>query len=208
MTNDKLKAVHDDIAYMRALASEGRRAPLLCGSVLVAAALIFGSAVVAQWAMQVGVLALSPWAPLWLWVGAGIVFAAVLTVLIRRMDVKPGARSMVNQAVGAAWSAVGLGIFAMWLAFMAIGFISGDWAIMRAMPIVVFAAYGAAWMVAGAMSGAGWMKGVALIAYAGAVLLGVFADSAWGYLVFAGLMVLVALVPGLALMRQEPSDVV
>ncbi|MFN3536892.1 MAG: hypothetical protein ACK4Y4_05540, partial [Brevundimonas sp.] len=95
-----------------------------------------------------------------------------------------------------------------WVAFMAVGFSSGDWTLMRAMPIVVFAAYGSAWIVAGEMSGAGWMKGVALIAYAGAVLLGVFADSSWSYPVFAGLLVFVALLPGLALMRQEPSDVV
>lgn len=208
MTDDQIKSVQDDIAYMRSLAQEGRNTPLLCGSVLVAAAFIFGSATIGQWAMQTGVLSVSPWAPLWLWIGAGVLFSAVLTVLIRRMEIKPGARSPVNRAVGAAWSAVGLGIFAMWLAFMAIGFTSGDWAIMRAMPIVVFTAYGSAWMVAGSMTCTRWMNWVALAAFAGAVLLGAFADSAWGYLVFTGLMVVVALIPGLALMRQEPSDVV
>jgi hypothetical protein len=208
MTDDQLKSVHDDIAYMRSLAQEGRNTPLLCGSVLVAAAVIFGSATLGQWAIAAGILQLSPWAPVWLWVGAGVLFTAVLMVLVRRMDIKPGAQSPVNRAVGAAWSAVGFGIFAMWVALMAIGVTSGDWEVMRVMPLVVFTAYGAAWMVAGTMVGIGWMKGVALIAYAGAVLLGVFADSAWNYLVFAGLMVFVALLPGLALMRQEPSDLV
>lgn len=208
MTNDQMKSVHDDIAYMRSLTQEGRNTPLLCGSVLVAAAVIFGAATLGQWAMAAGILQLSPWAPVWLWVGAGVLFTATLMVLIRRMDIKPGAQSPVNRAVGAAWSAVGFGIFAMWVTFMAIGLTTGDWAIMRAMPSVVFAAYGAAWMVAGTMVGVGWMKGVALIAYAGAVLLGVFSESAWIYLVFAGLMVFVALLPGLALMRQEPADVV
>ena len=38
MTDDQMKSVHDDIAYMRSLAQEGRNTPLLCGSVLVAAA--------------------------------------------------------------------------------------------------------------------------------------------------------------------------
>ena len=208
MTDDQMKSVHDDIAYMRSLAQEGRNTPLLCGSVLVAAAVIFGTATLGQWAMAAGVLQLSPWAPVWLWVGAGVLFSATLMVLIRRMDIKPGAQSPVNRAVGAAWSAVGFGIFAMWLTFMAIGFTTGDWEIMRAMPSVVFAAYGAAWMVAGTMTCTRWMSAVALMAYAGAVLLGVFAESAWIYLVFAGLMVFVALLPGLALMRQEPADVV
>lgn len=208
MTDDQMKAVHDDIAYMRSLAHEGRNTPLLCGSVLVAAAVIFGCATLGQWAMAAGVLQLSPWASVWLWIGAGVLFTAILMGLIRRMDIKPGAQSPVNRAVGAAWSAVGFGIFAMWLTLMAMGFTTGDWTVMRAMPSVVFAAYGAAWMVAGTMVRAGWMKGVALIAYAGAVLLGVFAESSWIYPVFAGLMVFVALLPGLALMRQEPADVV
>ncbi len=33
MTRDQVQSVHDDIAYMKALAQEGRRAPLLGGSV-------------------------------------------------------------------------------------------------------------------------------------------------------------------------------
>ena len=65
MTDDQMKSVHDDIAYMRSLAQEGRNTPLLCGSVLVAAAVIFGAATLGQWAMAAGVLQLSPWAPVW-----------------------------------------------------------------------------------------------------------------------------------------------
>ena len=208
MTDDHSKSIHDDIAYMRGLADEGRHAPLLSGPVMVAAGVIFGLASLGQWAIVTEVLVVDPMAQLWLWLAAGGAFAVALTLLIRRQQAKPGFYSPGNKAVGAAWTAVGFGIFAMWVAFMAVGFSSGDWTLMRAMPIVVFAAYGSAWMVAGEMSDAGWMKGVALLAYGGAVLLGVFADSTWGYLVFAGLMVFVALLPGLALMRQEPSDVV
>ena len=35
MTRDDIQTVHDDIAYMRALAVDGRRAPLLGGSILI-----------------------------------------------------------------------------------------------------------------------------------------------------------------------------
>ena len=58
------------------------------------------------------------------------------------------------------------------------------------------------------MAGLKWMNWVALLSYAGAVLLGVFSDGPNSLLVYAGLMVFVALVPGLALMRQEPSEVI
>jgi len=44
MTRDT-QTIQDDIAYMRALAQEGRHAPLLAGPVLVTAAVIFGAAI-------------------------------------------------------------------------------------------------------------------------------------------------------------------
>ena len=61
MTRDA-QTIQDDIAYMRALAHEGRHAPLLAGRFLVAAALIFGTANIGQWAIQSGVIDVNPWA--------------------------------------------------------------------------------------------------------------------------------------------------
>lgn len=208
MTRNQIQTVQDDIAYMRAMADEGRNAPLLNGPIMVAAGIIFGAASVAQWAIVTGVLDVSPWTQLWVWVGAGLAFAIALFTLIRRQSRRPGAGSAGNKAVGAAWSGVGFGIFAMWLAFMAVGVSSGDWEIMRSMPIVVAAAYGTAWIVAAAMSGLKWMNLIAWASYAGAVLLGFVIGSPAIFLVYAGLLVVVALLPGLALMRQEPAEVV
>lgn len=208
MTDDQTQSLHDDIAYMRAMAQEGRNAPLLSGPIMVAAGIIFGTASLAQWAIQTGMVNVSPWAQLWVWVASGAAFGVALTLLIRRQNSKPGARSAGNKAVGAAWTGVGFGIFAMWAAFMAIGLTSGNWEMMRAMPIVVFAAYGSAWYVAGTMAGIKWMNWIALLSYAGAVLLGVFSNSVHLLLVYAGLLVVVALLPGMALMRQEPAEVI
>ncbi|MFN3538203.1 MAG: hypothetical protein ACK4Y4_12215, partial [Brevundimonas sp.] len=122
MTDDKFKSIHDDIAYMRGLADEGRHAPLLAGPIMVAAALIFGLASLGQWAIVTDVLMVDPMAQLWLWLAAGAAFGVALTFLIRRQATKPGFHSPGNTAVGAAWTAVGFGIFAMWVAFMAVGF--------------------------------------------------------------------------------------
>lgn len=194
-----------DIAYIRALAEEGRAAPPLNGPILVAAALIFGTASVLQWAIQSGVLAISPWAQLWVWVGSGVAFAIALTVLIRRIQRKPGAGNIRNEAVGVAWEGVGFVIFSVWLGLLAIGLTTGQWEAMRIMPSLVFAAYGAAWLVAGAMSGRKWMKFVALGSYAGAALLGAVSHLPIGYLVFAALLVCVALIPGIVLTREEPA---
>lgn len=208
MTHDKLQSVREDIAYIRAVAEDGRRAPLLSGAVLVAAGLLFGGASVGQWLLASGALNLTPWAPLWLWVATGVVFGAVLFLLLGRARRKPGFHSPGNTAVGAAWSGVGLSIFAVWLSMMALGFATGDWGAMSLMPSVVLAAYGAGWMVGASMSGLKWMNLTALASYAGAAAMGLTARQPEGYLVFAAILALVTVAPGLALLRQEPTEVV
>jgi len=202
------QTIQDDIAYMRALAHEGRHAPLLAGRFLVAAALIFGTANIGQWAIQSGVLDVNPWVQLWLWIGAGVVFTLALIVLIGQQKGRPGSQSSGNRAVGAAWSGVGYGIFVTWLGLVALSVKSGDWAWMAAMPTVVLVAYGSAWTVGAAMTGVRWMSLTALVSYVGAVAVAWFVDSPVIYLVFTLVLAAVALVPGLILMRQEPSEIV
>lgn len=202
------QAIQDDIAYMRSLAHEGRHAPLLAGPILVTAAIVFGGASLGQWALRSDVLDISPWAQLWLWIGAGVVFAVALTMLIGRMKGKPGINSAGNKAVGAAWSGVGYGIFVTWLALVALSVKTGNWSWMAVMPTAVLVAYGSAWMIGAAMTRTRWMSYTALAAYAGAVAVAWFIDSALIYLVFAVVLMAVALVPGIILMRQEPAEIV
>jgi hypothetical protein len=202
------QAIQDDIAYMRALAHDGRHAPLLAGPILVAASIIFGVANLGQWALLSGVIDADPWAPVWLWIGAGLVFGATLAVLIGHMKGKPGFNSSGNRAVGAAWSAVGYGIFVTWLGLMAMGLKTGDWSAMMVMPTVVFVAYGSAWIIGGAMTNTRWMTLTGLASYAGAVATGWFAGETTMYLIFTATIFAVALIPGLVLIRQEPSEIV
>lgn len=194
-----------DIAWMRQLAEQGRDAPLLNGPILVAASLIFGTANMVQWAIQTGALDVDPMVQLWVWLGAGAVFAIALYLLIQRFNRKSGSGSYGNKAVGAAWSGLGFGIFVMWLSLMAVGFSSNDWTMMWAMPSVVATAYGSAWIVSGSISGRRWMTATGLVSYASAVLFGVLIGNPDIYLAFAGFMVLTALAPGLVLMRQETA---
>ncbi len=202
------QAIQDDIAYMRSLAHEGRHAPLLAGPILIAAAVVFGGASLGQWAIQSGAVQVNPWAQFWLWIGAGVVFAVALSLLIGRMKGKPGINSAGNKAVGAAWSGVGYGIFVTWLALVALSVKTGNWSWMAVMPTTVLVAYGSAWMIGAAMTKTRWMSFTALAAYAGAVAVAWFIDSPIIYLVFTIVLVAIALIPGIILMRQEPSEVV
>jgi len=72
---------------------------------------------------------------------------------------------------------------------------------------LILALYGAAWFVAGEMSRQGWLKLVALAAFIGAVVLGALASGPHLMLAYAACLVLVAVVPGIVLMRPEPAGI-
>jgi hypothetical protein len=205
MTQDNLQVLRDDITFMRDLANEGSNAPLLFGGVMVAAGLIFGLASVGHWLVATGALRLPPWWLMANWLTAAGVFGVVCTRLVRRAGARPGSNSGANRATGAAWSGVGFAIFASWAGLAAMAVATGDWRIMNAFPVLILALYGAAWFIAGELSRQGWIKLVALAAFVAAVVMGALANTAHLMLAYAVCLVLVAVVPGIVLMRREPA---
>ena len=69
MTRDQIQSVHDDIAYMKALAQEGRQTPLLGGRILISAGAIFGLASIVAYGIDSGLFAVPPVAYAVLWGG-------------------------------------------------------------------------------------------------------------------------------------------
>jgi hypothetical protein len=156
MTRDQIQSVHDDIAYMKALAQEGSRAPLLGGAILIAAGLTFGVASLIHYGVESGVVDLPPVAYPVIWVGALLVFFATLMVQNARIRRKPGAQSAGNRASGAGWMGVGLGIFVMSLSIAVV-----SWKVQSEIPTLIFpslifALYGSGWAVSATMSGQAW----------------------------------------------------
>lgn len=208
MTKDQLQDVRDDIAFLRALAQEGSQVPMLGGGISIAAGLIFALASVGHWLIAQKILVVSDWAYLVNWLGAGAIFGVVATLLIRRTSRQPGATSAVNTATGAAWSGVGMSIFVMWLGMMAIMFVTKNSAVFAVFPVLILALYGAAWSVAADMSRRGWLRVVSWGSYVGAVLMGLLTTSPYQMLAYAAALVLLAVVPGIILVRQEPADTI
>ncbi|MBX3479804.1 MAG: hypothetical protein KF842_05350 [Caulobacter sp.] len=208
MTKDQLQSVRDDIAFMRALAEEGSQVPLLGGGVTAAAGLIFGLASVMHWLIQTGVVQVSSWALLINWVVSGCIFGVVCAVIVRRSSRLPGASSTVNRAVNSAWSAVGFSIFVIFLGLFAVAWATKAYQVFATFPVVILALYGAAWSVAADLTQKGWIRVVALASFAGAVLMGVMATSPHQMLAYAAALLLLAFVPGVILLRQEPSDTI
>lgn len=208
MTDDKIQILKDDIAFMRALAQEGSTVPLLFGGNLFAAGIVFGAGAVGHWLILSDILRVSPWFLTFNWLAAGLVYGVICTMLVRRARSQPGFNAGLNKAVGAVWTGVGFAIFTMWLGMTAIGVVTGNWSVMNMFPVLIFALYGAAWYVAGELSGKGWIKVLAFASFAAAVVMGALTGNAYQMLGYAVCLVLLATVPGWILMRQEPSDIV
>lgn len=209
MTDEQMQNVKDDIAFMRALAAEGQRTPMLGGAIMAAAGLIFAVASLLFWAMITGLLNLPrDWGSFGIWMGALALFLITLTLINRRIGGKPGASSPTNKATGAAWSGVGFAIFAMGVSYATAGWRLQSEDVMVTFPSVIFALYGAGWAVASAMTGKKWLWWVALGSWVMAPVLGWLAGQPEQYLAYAAALIVLMSAPGFVLMRQEPSDIV
>ena len=155
-----------------------------------------------------GILRVPEWALAVVWIGAGVIFGLVFSVLIKRVNGQPGATSAVNKATGSAWSAVGFAIFTMFLALFAMAWATKNGAIFNVFPVIILALYGAAWTVAADLTGRFWIRIVSLGSFAAAVIMGLLAVSPYLMLAYAAALLLLAAVPGYILLRQEPSDTV
>jgi hypothetical protein len=209
MSEDRIQAMKDDIAFMKALAQEGRGAPLLGGSILVLAGAAFGLASLGHWAVATERLDAGPAAYGWMWGAATLIFFVGLVALGARIDRRPGAASSVNKASGAAWAAVGGAIFTLAVAGVVAGrkldmlpFLSAYF------PSMIIALYGTGWLVSGEMASKGWIKFLAFASFGFSVMLAFAAGDPLQYLVYAGALFALALVPGLILMRDASAGAV
>jgi hypothetical protein len=208
MTRDQVQSVHDDIAYMKALAQEGRRAPLLGGAILITAGLVFGLASLVAYGIDSGILNVPPVAYAFLWGGAMLVFFVILAWQIRKTDRKPGAQSAANRAAGAGWMGVGLGIFVMSLSMAVIGWKVQSPIPSLIFPSLIFALYGSGWAVSATMSDQKWQWTLAIACWIAAPLIAFLTGSPLMWLAYAAGLFLFALLPGVLLVRQEPSEVI
>ncbi len=205
MSHD-VQAIREDLAFMRALANEGRRAPLLIGRGLVAAGVLFGAASVFCWSVDARVLAIPEW-----W--EGVVWPVAVAVFVPSVRWwrtacaagKPGASAVTNQAVLAVMQGLGFALLALMFASWALAWTLHTSAVFALLPSVVVAIYGAAWSVAARMSDVTWLKVVPPGCFVTAVVLGFTTPHTWGYLVFAAALLAVTTLPGALLMRLEPS---
>ena len=209
MTDD----IRDDLAYVKALAEEGRDTPLVGGVyyVLWGSLIALASAFVYAQALKlVDVGGLGWYVP---WIAVFVIGWAASIALGRRTGAKPGAATLGNRTAGAVWFAVGVFMTGFWFTLMIVhdNFISlgvpPNFLFSLMFPIG-FGLYGVAFYATAAAGRLSWLKWCAVAAWICSALALSLMATAHQLLVGAiGSLVCVVL-PGLIMMRGEPSEVV
>ena len=197
-----------DLAYARTLAEEGRRAPLLGGLHLVFWGVLNAIAFTAHWAILTGLIPTGPWGFAYLWAGYGVAAGIGMTLLRRRVRAKPGATTIGARAEHAVWSGAGAALTAIALGSIGRMVLGGD----PTAPNVIFGAafgfYGAALIAVATLAQQRWMGWYGLVSVLIALLLCLFANQTWAYLIAAAGSAAVLIVPGAVLLKNEPSATV
>ena len=193
----------EQLAFLRSLAVAGQEAPLTAGPYLVAGGTWFGLASLVHWAISIGLLDFEPSAYGIVWIAAAVGFGINLFLLVRRDSGQPESGS--NRALNAVWTAIGYSMFVAWVSLWLASSRTADYTLMNAMPLYILAVYGAAWSVAGMLTGQRWIRATAIGAFASAILVGLMIDSPYLMLAYAAALFACALVPGLVMMRRAAA---
>lgn len=203
MTREELL---QDLSYARTLAEEGRRAPLIGGAYLVMFGVLLAVAYSAQYAALTGQIPRGVIGFIWLGFGAA---ALVGSFLLRgRTKALPGASSISNRADRTVWHAVAWAILFVVAGAIARGIAYDSYDATSAIMPAGFGLYGVALYSTATMSGHMWLRAFAWLAWALSATMWLFLGEPWAYIVAAVGSILVLLVPGVVMMRAEPSKVV
>ena len=194
-----------DIAWMRNLAEEGAQAPMRGNSLLMFGGLLYGLASLFHWAIIVDIVPLAK-NQIWIgWIAATVAYWIILAVTIPRLS-RAGVSTTANRAAGIAWSGMGWGIFAMFVAMSVLGWRLADEVALEAMfaliPSIIMVFCGVGWAVHAEMQRSRKLWVLSFASFAAAPQLALFAGQAEQYLAYAAALFLLMALPGWMLMRQ------
>ena len=213
MASDSNKELAGEIAYVKALAEEGRNAPLVGGALYVIWGAVITCASLLTYLRIVGAVKLAFVGDLGFWIAALAIGWGASFFYGRKRGLKPGAFTIGNRTATAAWFAVGVYVSLFWGAallfqsrFSAIGVDAG--VIFGMIFPIAFGLYGVAFYATAVAARLDWMRGFAIAAWIFSLAALFYLEDALHFLVGAAGSLICAVLPGLILMRREPSDIV
>lgn len=200
----------DDLAYVRDLAEAGQSAPLLGGRFLVWWGLLVPLAYVAHYLISAGTIPGGGPALGYMWMGFAVIGLAGQFILAKTFPAnKPGAASAGNRASEYVWMAAGFAIFAFFAGIVAKSIITGQPSegFMWSVPMII-GLYAVGQLVSGLMSNMFALKFAGFAALGGVTITAYFIETNLVWLIAAAIVVIAVLIPGLMLLKAEPSETV
>ncbi len=202
-----------EVAYVKAMAEEGRNAPLVGGVFYVIWGGVIATTSLLGYAAASGALPFSLFGSASVWIGAFLVGWVASFALGRRAGAKPGSLTIGNKTAAAAWKAVGLFMSIFWISALllqshlkTVGIEAR--VLFGLMFPIAFGIYGIAFFATAAAARLDWMRGFAIASWVFSIAAFYFIGDTKQYLVGAAGSLFCAALPGLLLMRREPSDIV
>lgn len=206
MTKEELA---EDLAYVRTLAEEGRHAPLTGGSFLVLFGTLLAIGYFAQWAALTSLFGPAPSSIYgYIWLAYGVLALIGFFILVRRVRAMPGRASVSNRVDEVVWRLSGIAITTVVAGCIGRMILDDDFQAPNSIMAAAFAFFGMALGVTATISAQPWLRGFSLLAFATSAVLWIFTNEPWAYLVAAIASVIVLLLPGILLVRREPSAIV
>jgi hypothetical protein len=195
---DHMQTIRDDLAFLRALAEEGRESGGRGGAALLAAGLIFSACSVLQWAAVEGLIGQTV-ATFAEKAGTALFLLFLLTLWVIHARSAAAGRSRIASV---AWQGVGLSVLTLIVTLAVATWRIQSPILTYLLPSIIFALYGAAWTVAAVISGRVWIRLTAAGSYLAAVACAFVITQPIQCLVFAAGLLLLGALPGFVLLRQ------
>lgn len=205
--------LQDDLAYVKALAEEGRDTPLVSGVYYALWGGLIGAAALISYAHGLGFMEdarILGYAP---FIAAFAIGWIASFAIGRRTGAKPGATTLGNKTASAVWMGVGVFLTAFWCSLFVVhdNFTDAgvpEWFLFNLMFPVSFGVYGVAFYATATAARVGWLRWFALAAWGMTIVTLLLMGSMHQVLAGGIGTLLCAFVPGVLLMRGEPREIV
>lgn len=204
------QSLTDDLSYLRDMAEAGQNAPLLGGRFLAWWGGLTTLAYVGHYAITEGLMGLQPIAFAWMWSAYAILgFGGYKLLRVTFPTSKPGAASTGNKVSGLVWTGAGITLLAFFSGAILRSVADGQAseAFVWSVPLVL-GVYGLSQLTSGVIAGnkvltmAGW----GAIASVAAAVFFIGSNALW--LLGAVVAFFTVFLPGVMLLRGEPSETV